>query len=164
MQAIECMIEFCYKQKYAISDNGEGVLFGQVKNEFTQHYHAARIAIRYGVYGMKKYALQQIEALLPPTFEALSRPNDSPFQQQSPGTLTLDFLHYVVPTWHSPNAVVVPAPKLSQGSGRQSLMKDPISVTICKAVADLWAKVDDQRVVGPSERSRIRNGLQELHE
>lgn len=76
----------------------------------------------------------------------------------------LDFLQYVVPTWYGPNAVVVPPPKLSQGSGRQSLMKYPISVTIGKAVADLLAKVDDQRVVGPLEKSRIRKDLQELHE
>lgn len=43
-------------------------------------------------------------------------------------------------------------------------MKYPISVTIGKAVADLLAKVDDQRVVGPLEKSRIRKDLQELHE
>jgi hypothetical protein len=152
------MLEFCYTKKYTVNENGEATFVGQARNEFTQHYHAARIATQYGISGMQKYALTKIADLIPSTFELLMRPITDG-QHLSPAFLSLQFLQYVVPTWFGSKSLIDHAPCLPN---EQPALRNPISVAICKGTDMIRTSLNDVFLTQPAKKVEIWKGIQNL--
>lgn len=142
------MLEFCYTGDYEIVDDGEGTNLGRAEDGFLQHYHAARIAVQYGIKDMESYALKKLALFLSTAFQELI---------VSPATHSLQFLQLVVSTWYGSKKLVGHAPRFLTGRSDQPVLRSPISLAICKTAADIWADTD---VTGPMEKVRIKKGLQ----